>query len=180
MTRSPRRLGAAATRSPWRLRRPALGISARRPAAVPRPALGRSGSRRFRRSPRRFRDDGTAARQRLSIPGSRRRTRRLPQANLADLEECLDTYSLDIESRDPAGNTLLCLVVQQNERGVAKYLLRRGADINAQNFVGNAPLHFAFGYSYDDLGNYLLSKGANPDLTNAKGETCYEFNKMDH
>jgi len=101
-------------------------------------------------------------------------------ANLADLEECLDTYSLDIESRDPAGNTLLCLVVQQNERGVAKYLLRRGADINAQNFVGNAPLHFAFGYSYDDLGNYLLSKGANPDLTNAKGETCYEFNKMDH
>ena len=101
-------------------------------------------------------------------------------ANLAELESCVDTFSLDIETRDYAGNTLLALVVQQNEKSVAKYLLRRGADINAQNFKGNAPIHFAFGYQYDDLGNYLLSKGANPDLTNAKGETCYEFNKMDH
>ena len=48
-------------------------------------------------------------------------------ANLAELEECLDTFGLDIESRDNQGNTLFCLVVQQNEKTVAKYLLRRGA-----------------------------------------------------
>ncbi|KAH8048530.1 hypothetical protein JL720_15802 [Aureococcus anophagefferens] len=43
----------------------------------------------------------------------------------------------------------------QNEKAVVKYLLRRGADINAQNFKGNSSLHFAFGYRYEDLGNYL-------------------------
>ena len=48
-------------------------------------------------------------------------------ANLAELEECLDTFGLDIESRDNQGNTLFCLVVQQNEKTVAKYLLGRRA-----------------------------------------------------
>ena len=100
-------------------------------------------------------------------------------ANLAELEECLDTFGLDIESRDNQGNTLFCLVVQQNEKTVAKYLLRRGSDINATNFKGNGPLHFAFGYGYDELGEYLLSKGADASLINEAGHTCYEFNKMD-
>jgi hypothetical protein len=100
-------------------------------------------------------------------------------ANLAELEECLDTFGLDIESRDNQGNTLFCLVVQQNEKTVAKYLLRRGSDINATNFKGNGPLHFAFGYGYDELGEYLLSKGADASLVNEAGHTCYEFNKMD-
>jgi hypothetical protein len=100
-------------------------------------------------------------------------------ANLAELEECLDGFGLDIESKDNQGNTLFCLVVQQNEKSVAKYLLRRGADINATNFKGNGALHFAFGYGYDALGEYLLSKGADAELANEVGETCYEFNKMD-
>ncbi|KAH8076603.1 hypothetical protein JL721_616 [Aureococcus anophagefferens] len=67
----------------------------------------------------------------------------------------------------------------QNEKAVVKYLLRRGADINAQNFKGNSSLHFAFGYRYEDLGNYLLSKGANAELTNEDGHTCYEFQRTD-
>ena len=100
-------------------------------------------------------------------------------ANLAELEECLDGFGLDIESKDNQGNTLFCLVVQQNEKSVAKYLLRRGADINATNFKGNGALHFAFGYGYDALGEYLLSKGADAELANEVGETCYELNKMD-
>ena len=62
---------------------------------------------------------------------------------------------------------------------MVKYLLRRGADINAQNFKGNSSLHFAFGYRYEDLGNYLLSKGANAELTNEDGHTCYEFQRTD-
>ena len=100
-------------------------------------------------------------------------------SNMAELEACVDTNGLDIETRDDAGNTLLCLVVQQNEKAVVKYLLRRGADINAQNFKGNSSLHFAFGYRYEDLGNYLLSKGANAELTNEDGHTCYEFQRTD-
>ena len=40
-------------------------------------------------------------------------------------------------------------------------------------------MHFAFGYGYDDLGEYLLSRGADASLINEAGHTCYEFNKMD-
>ena len=40
--------------------------------------------------------------------------------------ECLDTLRGHREPGQP-GNTLFCLVVQQNEKTVAKYLLRRGA-----------------------------------------------------
>ena len=98
---------------------------------------------------------------------------------MGELEACVDTFGLDIETVDVSGNSLLCLVVQQNEKSVAKYLLRRGANINHQNFKGNTPLHFAFGYRYDDLGKYLLSKGANSELTNEDGLTCYEFQRMD-
>ena len=47
------------------------------------------------------------------------------------------------------------------------------------SFKGNGPLHFAFGYGYDELGEYLLSKGADASLINEAGHTCYEFNKMD-
>ena len=60
-----------------------------------------------------------------------------------------------------------------------EFELRAGSDINATNFKGNGPLHFAFGYGYDDLGEYLLSKGADASLINEAGHTCYEFNKMD-
>ena len=60
-------------------------------------------------------------------------------ANLAELEECLDTFGLDIESRDNQGNTLFCLVVQQNEKTVAKYLLRRGAYLGVLTCWGAFP-----------------------------------------
>ena len=66
-------------------------------------------------------------------------------ANLAELEECLDTFGLDIESRDNQGNTFSVWVVQQNEKTVAQTPAPRGSDINATNFKGNGPLHFAFG-----------------------------------
>ncbi|KAH8060409.1 hypothetical protein JL720_13573 [Aureococcus anophagefferens] len=90
-------------------------------------------------------------------------------SNMAELEACVDTNGLDIGARD-AGNTLLCLVVQQNEKAVVKYLLRRGADINAQNFKGNSSLHFAFGYRYG-TGNYLLPR-ARTRSSRTRTATC--------
>ena len=48
-------------------------------------------------------------------------------------------------------------------------MLRAGSDINATNFKGNGPLHFAFGYGYDELREYLLSKGADASLINEAG-----------
>ena len=72
-------------------------------------------------------------------------------------------------------NSLISLAAQQNDKRLVKYLLRRKADVNLQNYAGNTPLHFCFAYSYVGLGDYLVSKGANAETVNAQGETCYEF-----
>ena len=38
----------------------------------------------------------------------------------------------------------------------------------------NTCLHYCFTYGYADLGDYLISKGANDALKNKQGLTCYE------
>jgi hypothetical protein len=79
-----------------------------------------------------------------------------------------------IDSRDSKGNTLLIAAAQNGNKRIAKLALRKGADINLQNLAGQTPLHFSFAYGYEDLGNYLISKGADDSITNAEGLTCYE------
>ena len=57
---------------------------------------------------------------------------------------------------------------------IAKFCLRRGANVNQANLAGNTPLHYCFAYGFEKLGNYLISKGANDAKQNADGLTCYE------
>ena len=79
-----------------------------------------------------------------------------------------------MDSKDSKGNTLLLAAAQNGNKRIAKLALRKGANINLQNLTGQTALHFAFAYGYEDLGNYLISKGADDSLTNAEGLTCYE------
>ena len=53
-------------------------------------------------------------------------------ANFDDLETVMDE-GVSVECRDEYGNTLLILSCQQGNKRMAKFLLRRGAQINAQN-----------------------------------------------
>ena len=40
---------------------------------------------------------------------------------------------------------------------------------------GNTPLHFCFQFGYgDSLGQYLISKGANVNIRNNDGFTCFD------
>jgi len=73
-----------------------------------------------------------------------------------------------------SGNSILMVCCQNGNKRMAKLCLRRGCHINLKNFNGQTCLHFAFGYGFDDLGRYLVSKGADENLTNAEGLTCYE------
>ena len=57
---------------------------------------------------------------------------------------------------------------------IAKLLLRRGAKINTVNLAGNGILHYCFTYSFESLGEYFISKGADDSIVNAAGLTCYE------
>ena len=84
-------------------------------------------------------------------------------------------WSLPITYVDrSSGNTLLMVCCQNGNKRLAKLFLRRGCLLNEQNVNGQTCLHFAFGYGFHDLGNYLISKGANDSITNSEGLTCYE------
>jgi hypothetical protein len=87
----------------------------------------------------------------------------------------LDGGVSDANDRDYAGNTILLVACQNGLKNMAKTSLRRGGDINARNTRGNTALHFAYAYGYgDDLGSYLITKGADPQITNGEGLRCYD------
>jgi ankyrin repeat protein len=96
------------------------------------------------------------------------------------LENLLDTYddrAFDINNRDKYGNTLLLLACQQGgiSKRICKLLLRRGADVNAQNYMGNTALHYLMTYNHSPaLAEYMIQRGADDSLLNYDGLTCYE------
>eukprot|EP00937_MAST-01D_sp_MAST-1D-sp2_P000692 g692.t1 len=93
-----------------------------------------------------------------------------------EIENMLDSpeWTQPIDAKDIHGNTLLSIAAQNGNKRIAKLCLRRGAEINTQNLVGQSPLHFTFAYGFEEMAEYLISKGADDRLTNADGLTCYE------
>ena len=81
---------------------------------------------------------------------------------------------VDVDVRDEFGNTPLIVACQNGKKRLAKLFLRYKAGINNVNSHGNTSLHYCFTYGYGDLGDYLISKGANATITNNNGLTCYE------
>jgi len=79
-----------------------------------------------------------------------------------------------VDFKDDHGNTLLSVAAQNGNKSIIKALLRRGAGLNTQNHKGQTALHFCFTYGYTDLGNYLISKGADDTIENLACLTCYE------
>lgn len=98
-----------------------------------------------------------------------------------ELEEMINnpSWTLPIDYCDDSGNNLLMIACQNGNKRISKLCLRRGSQIDNKNLNGNTCLHFAFGYGFDDLGDYLISKGADDSLQNANCLTCYEGLDMD-
>ena len=94
--------------------------------------------------------------------------------DLSDLEQLLDTDGVSVETRDQHGNSLFILACQQGSKKLAKFLLKRGADMNSQNNGGNTALHYLHEYKHLSLAEYLLRKGANDSIKNVLLRTCYE------
>ena len=99
-------------------------------------------------------------------------------ANFGKLEEMLDDLGVDIDTADEYGNTLLLLTAQQGNKKLCKFLLRRGAYINAQNHSGNTVLHYLHKYAHLDLADYTRRKGADDSYLNSDGLTCYEVSNV--
>lgn len=96
--------------------------------------------------------------------------------NYVEFEELLEDCDglVPIDQTDDVGNTLLMVSCQNGNKRIVKLCLRKGSDLNKQNTNGHTSLHYAFGYGFDDLGAYLISKGTDDTITNADGLTCYE------
>lgn len=82
--------------------------------------------------------------------------------------ESLFLNGIDPDSKDNFGNTILIIAAQNGNKRIAKMALRYGAQINMFNVMGNTALHFCNEYNYIDLADYLISKGANPNIKNLR------------
>jgi len=72
-------------------------------------------------------------------------------------------------ARDDAGNNLLHIACQNNNRRMAKLLLKNGINVNDQNNKGNAALHYCYQYKFMSLVDYLMATGADDNLPNQAG-----------
>jgi len=88
--------------------------------------------------------------------------------------EDLFSSGMPVNTADEHGNTCLHIACQNGNKHMVKVCLRWGADINAQNAQGQTPLHFVFAYNYDQVGAYLISKGAKDTVLNFFGYSCYD------
>ncbi|CAM9333425.1 unnamed protein product, partial [Choristocarpus tenellus] len=85
---------------------------------------------------------------------------------VADVERLMD-YGVPANVRDMHGNTIAIVACQNGHKRVLKAALRKGANINASNNLGNTALHFCYMFGYGaTLGRYLISKGADPSVRN--------------
>jgi hypothetical protein len=83
-------------------------------------------------------------------------------------------WAVPIDYQDDQGNALIHVAAQNGSKRLVKLCLRRGANLNVQNLNGQTALHFAYGYGYSDVGDYLVGKGADDSIRNKDSLTCYE------
>ena len=94
----------------------------------------------------------------------------------SEIESMLDNpeWTLPVDAKDTHGNTMFSIGCQNGNKRIGKLLLRRGADMDTTNLLGQTPLHYCFAYGSQELAEYLLAKGADDSIMNADGLTCYE------
>jgi len=117
-------------------------------------------------------EDGRSAEEK-KLDWAQKAISMVKNGKLSELEEALDE-DVNVDTTDEHGNSLIHLAVQQGNKRITKFLLRRGAKVNTQNLQGNSLLHYAYEYNFEELAEYLKGKGCDDSLLNAQGLTCYE------
>lgn len=111
---------------------------------------------------------------------------------LPSVEAALDKGA-DPGLRDPYGYTMLMYCAAKGSAQVAKALVQRGADVNAQlppfpagvdqrrvqgtapHYEGGTALMFAAGAGNSNIVKVLLEAGADPRMTDAKGKAAWQY-----
>lgn len=76
-----------------------------------------------------------------------------------------------LDVRDDSGNNLLHVACQNNNRRMAKLLLRnmKKEKMDEKNNRGNTPLHYCYQYQFTQLAEYLVANGASLEIQNNLG-----------
>ena len=78
----------------------------------------------------------------------------------------------NVNSRDDAGNTLLHWATANGNLKLTEILIEAGADIDAMNNEGDAPIHLAARFGHTAIAGYLIdSADANKNVQNIQGFT---------
>lgn len=86
------------------------------------------------------------------------------------VEQLLQQEPTLVETTDAGGNTLLHVACQNNNRRIARLLVKAKAQINVQNVKGgNTPLHYCYAYEYNQLAEFLISRNADDTIRNNDG-----------
>ena len=70
------------------------------------------------------------------------------------------------------GNVAIHIAAQNGKVDVVDYLLKNGAQVDAQNFKGNTALHMSVEYKNDSTTRKLLELGADRNIKNIDGHAA--------
>ncbi|MDR1480431.1 MAG: ankyrin repeat domain-containing protein [Planctomycetaceae bacterium] len=121
-------------------------------------------------------------------PNSEDATRKLLYGKNLSLDEVKKLVELgaDVKAVNNAsgvGTTALHLFTGFGNIEVVRYLVEKGANVNAQNIAGNMPIHFAAEKSDFGMVTFLMSKGADVNAMNKTSKSALllliENNKID-
>lgn len=91
------------------------------------------------------------------------------RGNFSYFEDAVRTRNMSLRSDD--NQTPLHLACVQGHKGIVKYLLSNGANIQAQDNTGATPLHEAVRYGQIEIVNLLLTEGAKVNARDSLGKT---------
>ncbi|KAI9890829.1 MAG: hypothetical protein M1814_003613 [Vezdaea aestivalis] len=79
---------------------------------------------------------------------------------------------MDMDSRDPNGNTAICLASSNGIEAVVRLLLKEGVDVNARAESGKSALHIASYEGYEAIVRLLLENGADINAQTELGRSA--------
>lgn len=92
--------------------------------------------------------------------------------NDINLDKYVDFYKLEEKN---TGNSYLHLATIDNYPILVEYFLEKGANVNAQNYDGDTPLHIALRNKNNEIIRLLMERNPAMNIPNNKGDIAFEL-----
>jgi len=99
----------------------------------------------------------------------------IKEKNLYKLQQIIKTY--DINAKDENGITILFHAIQFSNFDIIKSIIENGADFNIKNNYNISPLMVAASIGDEQTIEYLVSRNANIDFKDYKGQTALNYSR---